>query len=532
MEQPTQKTGIIYCRVSSAEQVQGTSLAMQERSCREYAERENIKILECYVEEGESAKTANRTEFQKALAYCSNKKLNVGFFIVHKLDRFARNQNDHVNTQAILKKFGTTLLSASEPIDQTVMGRAMEGMLSVWAELDNNIRSERSRSGMVEKVKAGIWVWQAPIGYKRITSGGNLVIDEEKAQYIRMAFEEWAKGTHSLKSIAAFLGARGFRTASGKKPFPQLMQNILHNSLYCGIIRTFDMEVKGNFASIIDEDLFLKCQPRTGKKFGAGNHVINNPNFPLRRFAVCTKCITGLTGSFSTGRKAIKYPYYHHQKQNCTQAKYLPKDVFQQDFVDYLTEVSPKHKEYEKIFKAVVMDVWQLNYKKLDADNARARKEIEVLEGERQRVFDLHRAGTYSDSEFKEQKDFINQQIQQKKMYLDEKRIEEFNMESALDFCFELVRDSGKTWQELTEHPEYCLRFQKLVFPQKVTFNGDKFGTAKTSLVFEINQTSGADLSNVVPEVRRNWNQLVSETFAWEKLGRDITIARETLEIY
>jgi site-specific DNA recombinase len=498
MEQVVQKTGIIYSRVSSSEQVAGTSLAMQERSCREYAEREGIKILECYVEEGESAKTANRTEFQKALVYCSSKKQKVDFFIVHKLDRFARSQEDHAVTQAFLRKNGTKLRSVSEPISEDPVGKAMEGMLSVFAEFDNNVRSARSKSGMVERVKQGIWCWTAPIGYKRLTRGGNLVIDEEKAHYVRLAFEEWSKGTYSLKSLADFLAARGFRTQSGKKPFPQLIHLMIHNPLYCGIIRVFDMEVKGAFAPIVDEDLFLRCQPRTRRKFGSANHVTDNPNFPLRRFALCTACNSNLTASFSTGRKGVRYPYYHHHKQNCVLAKNLSKESIEQNFVEYLGEVSPRHKKYEKVFKAVVIDVWRSNYKRLDADNARARKEIEVLESERQRVFDLHIAGTYSDAEFKEQKAYINQRIEEKKTYLDEKRIEEFSMESALDFCFELVRDSGKTWTELLNQPEYRLRFQKMIFPRKVTYDGKKFDTTKTSLVFEINQTSGADSSKVV----------------------------------
>src|ERR1700690_2338180 len=116
MDATLQKTGIIYCRVSSAEQVQGTSLAMQERLCKEYAEREGIKILNIYIEEGESAKTANRTEFQKALAFCGNKKRPVNFFIVHKIDPFARNQTDHAVTQSFLQRYGTKLRSVTENI--------------------------------------------------------------------------------------------------------------------------------------------------------------------------------------------------------------------------------------------------------------------------------------------------------------------------------------------------------------------------------------------------------------------------------
>ena len=63
----TERDGIIYCRVSSLEQVDGTSLESQERMCREYAKRENINVLGVFIDRGESAKTADRTEFIKAI---------------------------------------------------------------------------------------------------------------------------------------------------------------------------------------------------------------------------------------------------------------------------------------------------------------------------------------------------------------------------------------------------------------------------------------------------------------------------------
>ena len=89
------KRGIIYCRVSSIEQVDGTSLESQERVCKEYAERLGIEVLEVFVDKGESAKTADRPQFLKAISMCSQKKHKVDSFIVYKLDRFARNQSDH-----------------------------------------------------------------------------------------------------------------------------------------------------------------------------------------------------------------------------------------------------------------------------------------------------------------------------------------------------------------------------------------------------------------------------------------------------
>src|SRR3989344_4649997 len=107
MNQEIQKNAIIYARVSSKDQLEGTSLETQERLAKEYAEKQGLKVLRVFVERGESAKTANRTEFNKALAFCSDKKNKVSYFIVYKLDRFARNQDDHVTVKALLKRCGT-----------------------------------------------------------------------------------------------------------------------------------------------------------------------------------------------------------------------------------------------------------------------------------------------------------------------------------------------------------------------------------------------------------------------------------------
>ena len=491
-------TAIIYCRVSSHEQVSGTSLAMQEKLCREYAERNNLEVLKVYVEEGESAKSANRTEFQKALAFCSAKNQHVDQFVVYKLDRFARNQDDHVIVQAMLRKSNTKLRSVTEPIDETPIGRAMEGVLSVFAEFDNNVRAQRSKSGMEERVKQGVWVWSAPIGYKRLVKGGNLVIDENVASYICMAFEEWAKGTYSYRKLSDTLSERGFRSKAGKKIYQQTIEKIIRNPIYFGQIKAFGMEVQGAFEPIISEELFWKCQPNNRRKIAVTKREAQNPKFPLKKHVVCAHCEKSLTGSSSRGRSGKTYPYYHHHKQDCEHAVSHPKVEVEKKFVEYLGKISPTHKKYEALFKRIVLDVWQTNYKRLDADNERIRKEIASLESDRQKVFDAHRNGVYDDLEFMDQKNYLNARIREKKVMLEEKEIEEFNMEKALSFCFEMVRDSGRTWTSLEKHPEFRARFQKLIFPENIHFDGEKFGTSKLGLVYKLKEVYDADSSNLV----------------------------------
>ena len=489
------KNGIIYCRVSSLEQVDGTSLESQERVCQEYAKRENINVLKIFIEKGESAKTADRTEFIKAISFCSNKKNQVKIFIVYKLDRFARNQSDHITVRQTLKKYNTELRSVTEPINETPMGKMMEGILSTFAEFDNNVRTERTVNGMRERIKQGIWVWQAPLGYCRLSKGANLSPEPILSKYVQMAFEEYAKGIYTFESLAKFLNDRGFASRQGNKITQSVLEKMLKNPLYCGIIKVWDMEYRGKFEPLISEELFYICQGK--KKNKVMIRLPHNQNFPLRKLVVCESCEKGITGSTSVNRFGSKYPYYHHQKQNCPSAKFIPKETFEQLFMEYLDEINPSL-EYEKVFKAIVLDIWKNNFKKFDEQNEQIRKEIKNFENKRQHVFDLHQSGVYSDSEFVDQKNIISQKIREKENMIHEKRDEEFNMDEALEYCFSFIRKTSKTWLDLKDRPDKRLRFQKLIFEENLPFSGERFGTAKLTPIYSVYQQYLVNPSSMV----------------------------------
>lgn len=118
--------GIIYCRVSSKEQTQGTSLESQELACKEYARTKTIKILKVFVEQGESAKFADRTQLLELIEFCRQNKGKVQDLLVWKIDRFARNVGDHFNIKATLLKYGVRIVSVTEPIDSNPEGKLME----------------------------------------------------------------------------------------------------------------------------------------------------------------------------------------------------------------------------------------------------------------------------------------------------------------------------------------------------------------------------------------------------------------------
>ena len=78
---------VIYVRVSTKEQTENLSLPTQLRACEEYCRRQGYEVLERFHEEGESAKSTDRSQLQNLLTYCRLNKGRVHFVVVFNLSR-------------------------------------------------------------------------------------------------------------------------------------------------------------------------------------------------------------------------------------------------------------------------------------------------------------------------------------------------------------------------------------------------------------------------------------------------------------
>src|SRR6266699_5880418 len=154
--------GVIYCRVSSKDQIEGTSLESQELACREYARSHNIKALKIFIERGESAKFADRTQLIELIDFCHQNKGAVQVLLVWKVDRFARNVGDHFSVKATLMKYGVRIVSVTEPIDANPEGKLMETILAGFAQFDNDIRATRTVQGTEEAPRGAFPLEAAP----------------------------------------------------------------------------------------------------------------------------------------------------------------------------------------------------------------------------------------------------------------------------------------------------------------------------------------------------------------------------------
>ena len=71
---PIMVDAVIYVRVSTKEQTENLSLPTQLRACEEYCRRQGYEILERFHEEGESAKSTDRSQLQNLLTFCQLNK--------------------------------------------------------------------------------------------------------------------------------------------------------------------------------------------------------------------------------------------------------------------------------------------------------------------------------------------------------------------------------------------------------------------------------------------------------------------------
>ncbi|MGE5446573.1 MAG: recombinase family protein [Ignavibacteriales bacterium] len=529
--------GIIYTRVSGDEQVKGTSLEFQEEVCRKYCEQKGIEIIEIFREKGETAKDLslnNRQQFLKALEFCRKNKNQIQTFVVLRVDRFARNTEDHFAVRKILLGYGTTLHSVTEPIGNKPAEKFIETVLAGAAEYDNTIRKQRCSDGMSTKINQDIYPWRPPLGYKcaHFKKRGEKKTepdkpDEEIFPIIQRALKEYSKGIYSQMELVRLLDKWGLKSIRGKKTTPQLVDRILGRYLkfYAGVLENpwTGEDRDGLHTAMITKDELYRIQLIRAGKAHAVKRIKYNPEFPLRKTVMCGACGRPLTGSRSRGNGGA-YSYYHCHNKNCSQyGKGTGKENLEREFLQCLKKITPKE-EFLGVFSKTVLDLWQNQGKSSESEVKKYEHQLTMLEARRKRIFEMREEGSYTREEFQERKEEIENEIASVKISLSESKIDQFDIEGALTYATNFIRNVSRQWFDLS--PQFRPRFQKLIFPEGILYQREKgFGTAKLGIIFELNQHFDGEKSQVVDSLRISWNQIIEELMVWQQLQADIKLA-------
>jgi DNA invertase Pin-like site-specific DNA recombinase len=493
---------VIYVRVSTKEQTENLSLPTQLRACEEYCRREGFEVLERFNEEGESAKTTDRTELQKLLKYCRTHKGKVHFVVVYNLTRFAREKYDHFALRAHLKSLGISLRSATEPIDDTSTGKLMEGVLAAFAQFDNDVRSERTRAGMRAALELGRWTFPAPLGYLNAPkwSGKSLIPDPERALLIREMFEEYASGRFTKQEVLARITERGLRTRRGLVLSPQSFGQMLRNTIYVGRIDSpeYGVSTRGDFEPLVSEQTFYRAQAVSqGRVQVSAPRERNHPDFPLRGFVRCETCGRPLTGSWSKGRNG-HYAYYHCQRQ--CRAVNVSKTKLESLFVDELELLQPTP-GYMRLVKDRVLCVWQQLMSEMKERAAESERRVKAIQQKLDRLDEAYLfAQTIDLTSYERQRDKLREELTLAKIDHHAEAIEELDVQGILAFADRVLPRAADLWVQASLNQKQ--RLQQLFLPEGISFDGNRFNrTVATAPFFKyLAPGESAEESLVSPE--------------------------------
>lgn len=251
----------LYIRVSTQEQAEeGYSIAEQTERLKKYCEAMGWIAAGTYIDPGFSGANIDRPALNKMITDIETNAVDM--VLVYKLDRLSRSQKDTLYLiEDVFLKNHVEFVSMCENFDtSSPFGRAMIGILSVFAQLEREQIKERMAMGHIGRAKEGYWRGGSgsPIGYDYID--GELKVNEYEALQIREVFDLFLKG-NTLHGICRIMKSK-YTNSYSSWSHSSIVGKILKNTTYIGKIRYKGVEYDGVHEPIIDNDTFNAVQLR------------------------------------------------------------------------------------------------------------------------------------------------------------------------------------------------------------------------------------------------------------------------------
>ena len=427
-----------YIRVSTDKQrEEGYSIDIQKERLDGYARSmfpssEYEAEYREYVDDGFSGGSLDRPQMNALIEDVKNGEIT--HVVVVKLDRLSRSQKDTLYLiEDVFLPHNVAFISMGESFNtSTAFGRAVVGILSVFAQLERENIYERTRSGMQKRVELGYWPGggNIPFGYDYDASQG-ILIPNRDAETVRRIYELYNTG-FSQQTIANICGLK----------YERLVERILTRKTNAGIIVYNGIEYTGKHEPIISMDEYRKTMALMAER--SSQHFVSATDHLLTGLVCCGKCGAKMRYQ-NWGKNGNKFVCYSQQSSK----PYLIHD--------------PKcdnRRPWAKDIEAVVLEaVFQRARKRIEEnESANGYKGIlNILEAERseltrklKRLYNLYASGD----------DMLLSTIEETKQEL--KALDErLELESNRDAITRLARDAQAKLDTLRDCWEYMTTVEK-----------------------------------------------------------------------
>ena len=475
---------IIYCRVSSDEQAEGTSLDVQEERLMNYCERKGYSVVDVPHREDESAKDfEHRPVIQGIMKYIRKHKGQVNKLLVLRWNRYSRELFSACANLDALRKLGVEVNAIEEPLNyESSSWPHLLGTYIGMAQGDNISRSKATIDGIRGTLKRGKCANKAPRGYKNLRIGKHdthVEIDDSKAELIRTIFKEVAKGIEAPCRIR-----RRLCPNISESSFFEMLRNVF----YIGKIRipAYKEEkeeiIKGVHQALIDEDTFYKVQEVIdGKRKNTPKlSKAINPDLFLRKYLVCPICGHSLTGSTSKGNGG-RYTYYHCANDG----KHLrvKADIVNEGFANFVGGLKP-NEAVMNLYKEILQDLRgerkQDKARKVEA----LKREIRETEEKLNTIDDKLCCGTIADETHKRISDKCLERIKELNQQITLLSEDKKGVKEKIDYSINLINNLTNIMMDAPVAVK-CKLIGSMFF-DKIVYDGKHYRTKNYNQVLDL----------------------------------------------
>jgi len=415
---PSNNEAILLCRVSHEKQAEGYSLDFQEKGGRKYAERQWLKITKIWSFV-ESASKQGRKQWQEFLEYVKNGPEQ--HILIPKVDRSLRNFDDLALISKIPKLYGKVLHFFDDGIvfhrdspAADLLRLGIQGSVATWYAAD---LAQKTKRGLDEKAAQGEWPEIAPYGYRNDKATKLIVVDPERAHWVRRIKELSTLGLYSLERIQKMLIDEGYPTQKHRL-HTNLIERIIRNPIYAGRFewpKGSGTLIKGKHEPIVSWEVH-EAAVRGLERYG-------KPKGRKRDFAYAGLIRCGLCPEKRAVVLEIKkgrYIYAHCsgvRKPNlCPQSEYVRLETLEEQFLAALRRVQLTEEVADFILAELAMDVDKEAADKV-AQLALIKQEIGRLEGRIRQAYVDKLDGKVAEDQWA----MLNRDWQMEKASLEEK---------------------------------------------------------------------------------------------------------------
>lgn len=406
----------LYIRVSTPQQEkEGYSIEAQTEKLNAYALAKDYKVFKTYTDAAFSGAKLERPALNEMIEDIESNKIDV--VIVYKLDRLSRSQkNTMYLIEDVFLKNNVDFISMQESFDTTTsFGRAMIGILSVFAQLERDNITERMSMGKLERVKRGYYMGggNVPFGYEYNLITGELEIQETQALTVKRMFELFLSG-QAINKIVSVL----------KKEFPVFEDSFMDSTVrrrlqshyYCGKQKYQNKVYDAKHEPIVSIKDFNKAQRLISNRphSNAFNH-----SYLFSGLIICHKCgkpYNGYESVRTANGKKYKHKYY---RCSCRTYKHKQKygwacsgKSYRCDFLDaaIMSEIKKRAENSKFAIKEDNNEV----------DNKPIIREIARLNAQQSKLLDLYLSDKISTNILDNKTDELKEKIEKLELQLNQ----------------------------------------------------------------------------------------------------------------